>query len=51
MGIEVDPKANDSLVGGGEGTFHAGSVALTVIGSGEELMIALEAERILSPSR
>jgi acetate kinase len=51
MGIEVDPKANDSLVGGVEGTFHAGSVALTVIGSGEELMIALEAERILSPSR
>jgi acetate kinase len=51
MGIEVDPEANRALVGGAEGTFHAGSVALSVIGSGEELMIALETERILSTSR
>jgi acetate kinase len=51
LGIQVDPEANESLVGGHEGTFHAGSVALGVVGSGEELMIALETERIVAQSR
>jgi acetate kinase len=51
LGIQVDPAANEALVGGEEGTFHDGSVALGVVGSGEELMIALETERILAQSR
>ncbi|MEX2530342.1 MAG: acetate kinase [Gemmatimonadota bacterium] len=48
LGIDVDSAANDRLAGEGEeGTFHRGSTALLVVASGEELMIALEAERVL----
>lgn len=46
LGVEVDRTANETLVGGAEGTFHAGRVALAVVRSGEELVIALEAERL-----
>jgi acetate kinase len=48
LGMEVDPEANRSLVGGKEGTFHRGSTALLVIRSGEELTIARETARILN---
>jgi acetate kinase len=48
LGIRVDPEKNESLHGGAEGTFHAegAPVALTVVPAGEELVIALEAERL-----
>lgn len=46
LGIEVDGPANEALVGGAEGTFHAGPVVLAVVRTGEELVIALEAERL-----
>jgi acetate kinase len=46
LGVEVDSDANDALRGGVEGTFHGGPVALAVVRAGEELVIALEAERL-----
>ncbi len=46
LGIEVDDEANETLTGGREGTFHRGSVGLAVVRTGEELVIALEAERL-----
>jgi acetate kinase len=53
LGLEVDPEANDALTGGAEGLFHAGPVAAAAIRTGEELVIALEAERLaaVDPSR
>lgn len=46
LGVEVDAEANASLVGGAEGVFHRGAVAVAAIRTGEELVIALEAERL-----
>lgn len=46
LGIEVDPEANTALTGGEEGVFHSGRVVLAAIRTGEELVIALEAERL-----
>lgn len=46
LGIDVDEAANGQLEGGREGTFHGGSVALAAIRTGEELVIAQEAERL-----
>lgn len=46
LGIEIDPSANDACTGGREGFFHTGSVALAAIRTGEELVIALETERL-----
>lgn len=46
LGVEVDPDANAALTGGEEGLFHRGRVALAAIRTGEELVIALEAERL-----
>jgi acetate kinase len=46
LGVVPDRAANEALTGGREGTFHAGSVALAVVRTGEELVIALEAERL-----
>jgi acetate kinase len=46
LGVEVDPGANEALTGGREGTFQRGSVALAAIRTGEELVIAQEAERL-----
>jgi acetate kinase len=52
LGIEVDPVVNDRMTGRGEeGAFHSGSTALVVVASGEELMIALEAQRIVDDIR
>jgi acetate kinase len=50
LGIEVDDAANRALAGGREGTFHAGSTALLVVRSGEELTIARETARVLRES-
>jgi acetate kinase len=47
LGIEVDEERNRALTGGAEGGFSRGGVSLLVVGSGEELTIALEAERVL----
>lgn len=49
LGIEIDEEANRRLTGGAEGTFHRGPVTLAVVPSGEELVIAVEAERMASP--
>jgi acetate kinase len=48
LGVHVDAARNQALTGGEEGVFQAdGSpVVLAVIPSGEELVIALEAERL-----
>jgi len=46
LGVEVDLEANLGLVGGREGSFHRGEVHLLVVRCGEELVIALEAERL-----
>jgi acetate kinase len=46
LGIEVDEGRNEALVGGEEGLFHRGRVALAAVRTGEELVIALEAERL-----
>jgi acetate kinase len=46
LGVEVDEAANEALTGGAEGLFHGGPVTLAVVRSGEELVIALEAERL-----
>jgi acetate kinase len=46
LGIDVDGPANDALTGGEEGIFHRGTTVLAVIRTGEELVIALEAERL-----
>lgn len=46
LGIEVDPAANARLTDGEEGLFNAGPVAVAAIRTGEELVIALEAERL-----
>lgn len=46
MGIVADPDANAALTGGVEGTFHRGAVPLAVVRTGEELVIAQEAERL-----
>ncbi len=46
FGIDIDESANRELVGGAEGFFHAGAVALGVVRAGEELVIALETERL-----
>jgi acetate kinase len=60
LGIEVDESANAELTGGAQGTFHRGAdageaseagpgpVVLAAIRTGEELVIALEAERLAS---
>lgn len=48
LGIRPDASANAGLTGGSEGTFHAGPVALLVIGSGEEITIAREAAKAVS---
>lgn len=47
LGVVVDDEKNRSLAGE-EGTFHAGSVLLGAIPAGEELVIALEAEKVAS---
>jgi acetate kinase len=46
LGVEVDAEANQKLSGGAGGTFHAGSVLLAAVRTGEELVIALEAARL-----
>lgn len=46
LGLEIDADANERLVGGEEGFFHSGTVAAAAIRTGEELVIALEAERL-----
>ncbi|MBT8402927.1 MAG: acetate kinase [Gemmatimonadetes bacterium] len=46
LGLEIDPEANERLTGGEEGFFHAGATAAAAIRTGEELVIALEAERL-----
>lgn len=46
LGVEVDDDANAGLTGGEEGLFHSGSVAVAAIRTGEELVIAMEAERL-----
>lgn len=46
LGVQVDPEKNEALTGGAEGTFHGGSTTLAVIPTGEELVIALEAEHL-----
>lgn len=46
LGVEVDPVTNAARTGGEEGLFHQGTVALAAIRAGEELVIALEAERL-----
>lgn len=46
LGVELDPDANAVLTGGAEGTFHRGAVAAAAIRTGEELVIAREAERL-----
>jgi acetate kinase len=46
LGVDVDGPANEALTGGEEGFFHAGPVATAAIRTGEELVIALEAERL-----
>ena len=51
LGVEVDASANAGLTGGEEGLFHAGRVALAAIRTGEELVIALEAERLATVDR
>ncbi len=48
FGVEVDAAANERLTGGREGTFHTGETALAVVRTGEELVIAQEAERLAS---
>lgn len=45
LGVAIDVEANEALTGGREGTFHGGETALAVIRTGEELVIAREAER------
>lgn len=51
LGVEVDDDANATLGGGTEGLFHRGRVALAAIRTGEELVIALEAERLADVDR
>ena len=46
LGLEIDPKANERLIDGEEGFFHGGDTAAAAIRTGEELVIALEAERL-----
>lgn len=47
LGVEVDGDANGRLVGGEQGAFQAGDgVLLATVRTGEELVIALEAERL-----
>jgi acetate kinase len=46
LGLEVDAEANARLTGGEEGFFHTGETAVAAIRTGEELVIALEAERL-----
>lgn len=48
LGVDVDPGRNDSLTGGREGVFQreGSPVLLAVVPSGEELVIAMEAERL-----
>ncbi len=46
LGVQVDDEANEKLHSGEEGPFHVGPTAALVIRSGEELTIALEAERV-----
>lgn len=46
LGLEVDPEANARLTDGEEGFFHVGGTAVAAIRTGEELVIALEAERL-----
>jgi acetate kinase len=45
LGVSVDPGKNAALTAGEEGLFHRGVVALAAVRTGEELVIALEAER------
>lgn len=45
LGVEVDTVANESLSEGGEGWFESGDVGLAAVRCGEEIMIAIEAER------
>jgi acetate kinase len=47
LGVEVNTDQNDAFTGGEAGTFNSGPVALAVIRSGEELMIAMETERLI----
>jgi acetate kinase len=47
LGVDPDPEVNEKLAGGVDGTFHRGPVALGVVRCGEELMIALETERLV----
>lgn len=47
LGVEPDAERNAALTGGAEGTFHAGAVVLAAVRTGEELRIALEAERLV----
>jgi acetate kinase len=46
LGVEIDSESNATFLGGAAGTFHSGSVGLAVVRSGEEVMIALETERL-----
>lgn len=45
LGLEADPDRNAKLVGGLEGTFHRGAVALAVIHTDEAWVIATETAR------
>ena len=51
LSVSADPERNQALTGGREGMFQNAGVALGVVASGEEVMIALETERILGGSR
>jgi acetate kinase len=46
LGLEIDAEANERLIDGEEGFFHGGDTAAAAIRTGEELVIALEAERL-----
>ena len=50
LSVSADPERNQALTGGQEGMFQNAGVALGVVASGEEVMIALETERILGGS-
>jgi acetate kinase len=46
LGVQLDEELNQALTGGREGAFQRGAVSLLVVAAGEELLIAMEAERL-----